>query len=408
MALTAVQVKQAKPKGKAYKLFDEKGLYLLVNPNGSKYWRHKFRFGGKEKVLALGVFPEVSLAEAREGRDEARRDLRNGIDPSQKRRSEKLAAAHAGGSDFSSIAREWFETRLADKSESHRSRAWGILSKNLFPKIGHRPVGDIDAQELLLALRAIESRGAIDLAHRARATAGQVFRYAIATGRASRDPSSDLRGALKSRNPKHFAAITDPKELGKLLIAIDSYSGGPVVKTALKLSALLFQRPGEIRSMRWEDINWDEYRWEIPGSKMKSGRDHIVPLPTQALELLAELQRVTGRTEFVFPSERSTKRPLSENGVRVALRTMGYSNEQMTAHGFRATARTLLDEVLGYRVDYIEHQLAHAVKDATGRAYNRTSHLKERATMVQEWADYLDNLKAQAKTETVITACFGR
>ena len=283
------------------------------------------------------------------------------------------------------------------KSNSYHDRTLRILEKDLFPYLGARPIAQITAPELLAVLRRIENRGAVDIAHRAKQTSGLIFRYAIATGRAERDPSRDITGALRNRRKIHHAAITDPKEVGKLLVAIDGYTGTPVVKTALKLSPLLFQRPGEIRHMEWSEINWEQRRWEIPAEKMKMRVDHIVPLCQQALDLLTELQRLTGRGKYVFPSARGASRPLSENGVRVALRTIGYANEQMTPHGFRAMARTILDEVLNYRVDWIEHQLAHAVKDPTGRAYNRTAHLEGRTKMMQAWADYLDSLKDEAR-----------
>jgi integrase len=267
--------------------------------------------------------------------------------------------------------------------------------------LGNRPISQITSAELLLALRKVEERGAIDMAHRAKQTAGQVFRYAVATGRAERDPSGDLRGALKTKTKKHYAAITDPAEVARLLLAIDAFQGTSTVKAALQLSPLLFQRPGEIRGMEWAEINWEEERWEIPADKMKIRQPHIVPLCTQSIDLLKGLHRLTGRGRYVFPSARGASRCLSENGVRSALRTMGYDNDTMTPHGFRAMARTIMDEVLNYRVDWIEQQLAHAVRDANGRAYNRTAHLPQRKDMMQGWADYLDNLKAQATAGNV-------
>lgn len=407
MPLTATAAKEAKPKEKPYKLSDEKGMFLLVNPNGSKYWRLKYRFGGKEKTLALGVYPEVSLAEARGRRSKARALLRDDIDPCAAKRLKRVHQFEDAANNFRQLATEWFETRLADKSESYRDRSWGLLKNDLFPPLGDRPISQITAPELLMALRKIESRGAVDIAHRAKQTAGQVFRYAIATGRAERDPSADLKGALRSRTKKHYPAITEPKAVAKLLIAMDGYEGGPVVKIALQLSPLLFQRPGEIRSMEWAEINWEAEQWELPAEKMKMGQAHIVPLSSQALALLREIERHTAhRGKYVFPSQRGASRPLSDNGVRTALRTLGYDNDTMTPHGFRAMARTVLDEVLNYRVEYIEHQLAHAVRDANGRAYNRTSHLKERKVMMQGWADYLDNLKKQANAGNVVTAQF--
>ena len=408
MKLKAAEIKAAKPREKPYKLADGKGMFLLVNPNGSKYWRLKYRYGGKEKLLALGVYPERSLADAREDRDEARRKLAKGVDPGVTKRLKKLADKYEGENTFKAVADEWFENKMGEKSDSYRDRTMRLLKNDLYPSLGHRPVNQIDPPELLAALRKVESRGAVDMAHRAKQTAGQIFRYAISTVRADRDPSADLKGALKSRTKKHYPAITDPEEVGRLLIAIDAFQGTPVVKTALQLSPLLFQRPGEVRAMKWSEINWDTSQWELPPEKMKMRQPHIVPLSKQALTLVRFIEQHTAhRGEYVFPSHRGASRPLSDNGLRTALRTMGYDNDTMTPHGFRAMARTILDEVLKWRVDYIEHQLAHAVKDANGRAYNRTAHLAERRTMMQAWADYLDGLRAQSVAGNVVTAEFG-
>jgi integrase len=292
---------------------------------------------------------------------------------------------------------------MTGKSDRHRKRAMHILKADLFPYIGNRPVSEIKAQELLSALRKIESRGAFDIARRARTTAGQIFRYAISSGLCENDISAGLRDALKEKpSVVHRAAITDSVEFGNLLNAIYTYQGTPTVCAALKLSALLFQRPGEIRHMEWSEIDWENEVWSIPAEKMKMDRDHIVPLSSQSLTVLTELHPLTGSGRYVFPSQRGPSRPLSDNGVRTALRTMGYDNQTMSAHGFRASARTLLDEALHIRVDYIEHQLAHAVKDPTGRAYNRTKFLKERKHMMQKWADYADSLRAQNQSENVI------
>lgn len=393
MPLSATAVKQAKPKEKDYKLSDEKGLFLLIKRNGSKYWRQKYRYGGKEKLLALGVYPDVSLKDARDRRDDARKLLSNDIDPSDIKRAKKISGGETAANSFEVVAKEWFETRMRDKSKSHQDRTWRALEKDLFPSLRNRAVASITAPDLLAALRKIERRGAIETAHRAKQVAGQIFRFAIVTGRAERDPSQDLTGALKSPVEKHHAAITSPADAGKLMLAIDAFQGTATVKAALQLSPLLFCRPGELRHMEWAEINWEEKRWEIPAEKMKMKQPHIVPLSKQALTILEEHQRLSGRGRYVFPSARGASRPLSENGVRTALRTMGYDNDTMTPHGFRAMARTLLDEVLGYRVDWIEQQLAHAVKDALGRAYNRTTHLKDRRNMMQGWADYLETLK---------------
>ncbi len=404
MPLMATQVKQAKPKEKPYKLADGGGLYLLVNPKGARYWRYKYRYAGKEKTLALGVYPEVSLKEARDAHQEARKALRRGIDPGEQRKIDRLTRHLAAAESFEAVGREWFSRVMSEKSQSYRERTGRILEKDLYPVLGNRPIAAITAPELLAALQRIESRGANDIAHRAKQTAGQVFRYAVASGRAERDPSGDLKGALKPRRKKHYAAITDPVEVGRLLVAMEGFQGTPVVKTALLLSPLLFQRPGELRAMEWSEIKWETSQWEIPGHKMKMGQPHVVPLSTQAVALLEELQSLTGRGRYVFPSARGASRCLSENGVRSALRTIGYDNDTMTPHGFRAMARTILDEVLGYRVDWIEHQLAHAVRDANGRAYNRTSHLEGRTEMMQGWAKYLDELKERSQVRKAITA----
>lgn len=409
MALTASEVKQAKPKEKPYKLGDGGGLYLLVQPKGARYWRYKYRYGGKEKTLALGVYPEVTLKAARQSHHKARQRLAEGVDPAALRKVEKLSRHLAAAESFQAVAQEWIDVRLRNKAEATRKRNVSILANYLTPWLGSRPIAEVSPQELLAALRRAETKGTLDSAHRARQIAGQVFRYAVATGRAPRDPSVDLKGALTPRTKNHRAAITDPTELGRLLVAMDGFHGTPVVKAALILSPLLFQRPGELRAMEWSEIAWEAKQWEIPAEKMKMRQPHIVPLSRQALTVLRELQPFTeSRGPFVFPSARGASRCLSDNAVRVALRTMGYGKDQITPHGFRATARTLLDEELGYRLEWIEHQLAHAVKDANGRAYNRTSHLKDRAVMMQGWADYLDNLKAQAEAGNVITARFGK
>ena len=389
--LTAAFVKQAKPRDKAFSLVDGGGLYLLVKQAG-KYWRYNYRYCGKQKTLSLGVYPDISLAEARKRHQTAREELTNGIDPSEIRKVQKITKSLANKDDFESVAREWFNQKLLDKSDSHKVRTTRILEKDLFPSIGGRPISRITAPELLAVLRKIEAR-TVDIAHRAKQVASAVFRYAVTTGRAEGDPSRDLAGALKGKSKTHHAAITDPEELGRLLLAMDGYQGSLVVTTALQLSALLFQRPGEIRHMEWLEINWGKNLWEIPASKMKMKVDHLVPLSRQARELLTQIHKLTGRGKYVFHSARGVTRPLSENGVRTALRSLEFDNDTMTPHGFRATARTILDEELKCRVDYIEHQLAHAVRDANGRAYNRTTHLDGRREMMQQWADYLDDLR---------------
>ena len=407
MPLTDKQAKQAKPKDKAYRLTDGEGMYLEVTKTGAKYWRLKYRYGGKEKRLAIGVYPEVSLKQARVKRSEARAQLKDGIDPSTQQRLDKIIKKQAGQNSFELVALEWLDKERSRWSASHIQRTTRLLKKDLLPYIGNRPLKEVTPPELLMVIRRVESRGAIETAHRVKQVAGQVFRYGVATGRAERDPTPDLVGALANRVTKHLAAITEPKQVGGLLVAIDGYEGTATVKAALRISPMLLSRPGEIRHMEWSEINWDSQQWEIAPGKMKMKAAHIVPLSKQALEILTEQHKLTGRGRYVFPSPRGASRPLSENGVRTALRNLGYDNETMTPHGFRAMARTLLDEVLGYRIEWIECQLAHAVKDANGRAYNRTTYLKQRKEMMQKWSDYLDNLRTEKLAGNVIAGNFG-
>ena len=388
--LTATAVTQAKPKPKPYSLSDGGGMYLLVNAT-AKYWRYDYRFAGKRKTLALGVYPATSLKQAREKHQRARENLANGIDPSAHKKATSAATHAALANSFELLAIEWSKTR-SKKSESTEKRQNALLEKDLLPHLGNRPIADIKAPELLKTLRKIESRGAIETAHRAKRLAGQIFRYAVATGRAEQDPSVDLKDALTQPTRTHFNSITEPAEVGPLIAAINNYQATPTVMSALRLSPLLFCRPGELRHLEWSEVNFAETRIELPAAKMKIKEPHIIPLASQAIAILEELQPITGRGKYVFPSARGASRPLSENGVRTALRTLGYTNDQISPHGFRAMARTILDEILNFPVDWIEHQLAHAVKDANGRAYNRTKHLPQRRTMMQTWADYLDGL----------------
>ncbi len=395
MPLSELQIKKAKPLEKPYKLSDGRGMFLLINPNGSKLWRCKYRFNGKEKTYSIGPYPEISLKIAREKREEARRLLSEGVDPSFQKQLEKSASQLAASNTFEMVGREWLEKESHIWSKSHFVRVERYLEKDLFPFIGKRAVSEISAPELLEVLRKVEARKAIETAHRVKQTAGMVFRYAIVTGRAERDPSADLKGALKKPIKTNYSAITDVDKVGPLLRMLDGYDGTIVVKTALKLSPLLFLRPGELRRLEWSEINFERSRIEIPGSKMKGKRDHIVPLSKQAKDLLKDLNEHTGMRQYVFPGERSPRLPMSEEAVRAALRRMGISKDEMTGHGFRAMARTLLDEELEFKVEWIEQQLAHAVKDLTGTAYNRTKHLKQRTEMMQVWADYLDSLKVR-------------
>jgi integrase len=396
MATTDTKIRNAKPKDKQFKLFDTDGLFLLVSPAGGKWWRFKYRFGGKEKLISLGTYPEVSLSQARARRDAARKQVADGIDPSLARKALK-AAKTQDANTFEVVAREWHTKFTPSWTPGHAATIVRRLELNVFPWIGARPIIHIKAPELLMVLRRIESRGALETAHRVKIICGQVFRYAVATGRAERDPSADLRGALPPVKPKHLSAITDPEKVAGLLRAIDDYVGSFVTKCALKLAPLLFVRPGELRQMEWSEIDLDAAEWNIPAEKMKNRQPHLVPLARQSVEVLRELYPLTGTGRYVFPSARTPRRPMSNNAVLAALRRMGFEKDEMSGHGFRAMARTILDEVLQIRPDFIEHQLAHAVRDPLGRAYNRTTHLPERRKMMQNWADYLDGLKAGAK-----------
>jgi integrase len=388
--LTATAVKQAKSTSKAYKIWDGGSLYLLVKPQG-KYWRFNYRFAGKRNTLALGIYPDISLKAARDKHKEARENLANGIDPNVAKQGQKAADQGALANSFEVIALEWLQKRGA-KSEGGDKRLNRLLQKDLFPYIGKRPISKITSPDLLKALRRIESRGAVNTAHRAKQAAGMVFRYAVATGRAERDPSVDLKDALAQPKQTHFKSLTEPNDVAPLMVAIRHYQGTSTVMAALKLSPLLFCRPGELRHLEWIEVKFKQTRIELPAEKMKMQEPHIIPLSTQAMEILQELQPITGRGKYVFPSARGPSRPLSDNGVRTALRTLGYTNEQISPHGFRAMARTILDEVLNFPLDWIEHQLAHAVRDPNGRAYNRTKHITQRQQMMQTWADYLDGL----------------
>jgi integrase len=385
-----ITFRNAKPEAKAYKISDEKGLFMHVTPQGNKYWRLKYRFGGKEKLLALGVYDDVTLAKAREKRDEARKLLADGIDPSEHKKVMKQVAEERSANSFEVVAREWFVKYSSNWVKSHADKIMQRFVRDIFPWIGNKPITEVTPPVLLSVIRRIEERGSLETAHRALSNCGQVFRYAIATGRAERDSSQDLKGALPPVKTKHFAAQTDPKRFGELLRAIEDYQGSLIVRCALRLAPLLFVRPGELRHAKWEDIDFDLAQWSYIVTKTET--PHIVPLATQAIAILKELHPLTGNGIYVFPSARGGARPMSDNAILAALRRLGISKEEATGHGFRATARTLLDEVLGVRPDLIEHQLAHAVRDPNGRAYNRTAHLSERRKMMQNWADYLEKL----------------
>lgn len=397
MPLSDTAIRNAKALDKPVKLTDSQGLFLLVKPSTAKegkpgkWWRFRYRFDGKEKMLSLGTYPDVSLKEAREKRDEARKLLSQGVDPSARRKAvdEFQATDHS----FENVAREWFKLKSPEWADSHAKRIIARLEKFAFPWIGVTACQDLTAPEILSVLRRVESRGAIETAHRILQSCSQILRYAVITGRADRDVSVDLHGALATPKVKHFPALLEKDKVAGLLRAIDSYTGGVIVTSALKLAPMLFVRPGELRQMEWKDVDLEAAQWRFIASKTKE--PHIVPLATQALAILQEIKPITGRGRYVFPSSRvkDGSRPMSEVALLAALRRMGIEKDEQTVHGFRALARTVLDEDLGYRVDLIEQQLAHTVKDPLGRAYNRTKHLTERIKMMQDWANYLEKIK---------------
>lgn len=389
--LTDTKLRTLKPKAKLYRVADANGLAIEVSTTGAKLWRYRYRYLGKASMAALGEYPAVSLADARAERDRLRAMLQGGANPANVLRTEREAKAEHAANTFGAVADEWLAKRAREGlSPGTVQRERRLIGRDL-AGIGDLPVADVTAPALLTCLRKTEQRGVVETAHRARTLAGQVFRYAIATGRASRNPAVDLVGALEQPQTRHFASVTDPARIGELLRALHTYAGSPVTVAALKLAPLVFVRPGELRQAKWADINLDAAEWRFTASK--TGTPHIVPLSTQAVEILRDLHPLTKRSEFVFPGVRGASRPMSKNTVNAALRYMGYDRETITGHGFRAMARTVLDEVLGFRPDYIEHQLAHAVRDPLGRAYNRTMHLTERKKMMQAWADYLDTLR---------------
>lgn len=369
---------------------------MQITPTGGKLWKLKYRFAGKEKKLSFGAYPSISLSDAREKRENAKKQLAQNIDPGAVKKAKREASLQ-DTETFEVIAREWHNRFSSSWTGGHAKTILKRLERDVFPWLGNRPISDIKAPELLTTLRRVESRGAVESAHRIRTVCGQVFRYAVSTGRAERDPATDLKGALQPVTKKHLAAITDPKEVAGLLRSIDDYKGHFIIKSALKLAPLLFARPGELRQMEWAEIDFETAEWNLPAEKMKMKQPHLVPLCKQAISILKEVHPFTHTSPYVFPSPRTNSRPMSNNAILSALRRMGYKKEEMTGHGFRAMARTILDEVLQVRPDFIEHQLAHAVRDPNGRAYNRTAHIKERKKMMQQWADYLDGIKAGAK-----------
>jgi integrase len=394
MPLSDVAIRKAKPAAKPVKLADGSGLYLLLNPTGSKLWRWKYRVAGKEKLLALGAYPDVSLVDARNACTDARRLLAKGIDPSAVRKEAKQARAEAAAvaaDTFEAVAREWMERQ--DVAEVTASKTRWLLEGFLFPEIGPRPIAEITPRELLVALRKIEESGKLETARRAKIKAGQVFRYAVLEGKAEADPTATLRGALKAPRNRHHAAITDPTKMGELLRAIEGFSGQPATHAALRLAPLVFVRPGELRQAEWAEFDLDGALWRIPAERMKMKAAHLVPLSAQAVEILRELQPLTGAGRYVFPSLRGGARPMSENTVNAALRRLGYSGDEMTGHGFRSMAATRLNE-MGWNPDAIERQLAHAESNKVREAYTHAAqYLEERTRMMQTWADYLDGLR---------------
>ena len=395
MSLTDTAVRNAKPGAKPIKLFDERGLFLIVTPSGGKWWRLKYRFDNKEKLLSLGVYPDVSLKAARKRRDELRTLLANGIDPGVHRKVMEAAHTDRAANSFEIIAREWFAKHSPNWAPSHSDKIIKRLERDIFPWIGGRPIAEINAQEILVSLRRVEARGALETAHRAQQNCGQVFRYAVATGRALRDPCGDLRGALPPVKGEHFAAITEPAAVGELLRAIDGFRGTFIVQCALRLAPLFFVRPGELRKAEWAHVDLDNAEWRYIASKTKA--EHLVPLASQAVAILRELHAQTGHGRYVFPG-RDPNKPMSEAAVNAALRRLGYDTKtEITGHGFRAMARTILHEAIGIAPEIIEHQLAHRVPDSLGTAYNRTKFIKERCVMMQQWADYLEGLAKGGK-----------
>ena len=412
MPLTDTAIRKATPGPKTRKLSDGKGLYLELSPAGGRWWRLKYRIAGVEKRISLGTYPETSLKAAREKTEEARALIAQGIDPSQARKAAKQEAAHqdeqaqreAQGlplhGSFESVAREWFDTRKDEWATTYAKKIFRRLEADVFPWLGKLPVPNITPPMVLDMLRKAENRGAIETAHRVLETCGQVFRFAVATGRIESNPARDLKDALRKPMVQHFAAITDPKRFGELLRAIDSYRGTPVVCAALRLLPLMLLRPGELRQAHWDELDLPAAIWTVPAARMKRekvgkiyGKPHIVPLPRQAVAIFEALKPLTEHSPYVFRGERSANRPMSDAAINAALRTLGFSSDEVTGHGFRASARTMIVERLGIAESVVEAQLAHSVRDSLGRAYNRTEFIQERVRMMQQWADYLETLR---------------
>lgn len=414
MKLTDIALRCLKPAERPFKVFDGGGLYLMVNPDGSRWWRFKYRYGGKEKLIAFGTYPEVKLKEARDRRDRARGQLRDGIDPSAARKAEKAARIDSDSGSFEIVAREWYVKQSAHWVEDGGQRILRRLERYVFPRVGARAVRDLAAPDLLDVLQRIEAKGHPETAHRVRQYLGAIFRYAIATHRATHDPTSALKGALAPVADRHFASITDPRKVGGLLRAIRGYTGSDIVRCALRILPLVFVRPGELRGARWDEFAFyiagqDQVQsaelpeWRVPAARMKMREQHIVPLSNQAVTVLRELHTFTGPEGYLFPSVRSKARSMSENTINSALRAMGYARDQMSGHGFRHMASTLLHE-RGYRSEWIERQLGHGDRNAIRARYNFAEYLPERRCMMQEWADYLDSLAQGAEIASIRAA----
>jgi len=394
--LTERTIQNEKPSpGKLVRLFDIDGLYLEIPDSGHKRWRIKYRFQGKENRLSLGTYPKVSLKEARNKRNALRGLIDQGIDPSAVRKAEKDARDALNSEGFEAVAREWFTKFSPRWARSHADKIIRRLERDVFPWVGNRPIREITAPEMLAVARRIEDRGVLETAHRALQSCGRVFRYAVATGKAERNPVGDLKGALPPPIERHHSSITEPKAVGALLRAVSGYQGSHITRCALKLAPLVFVRPGELRRAEWAEVDFEKAEWRIPAEKMKSRAMHIVPLSRQAVDVLRELQPLTGTGRYLFPGLRSASRPMSENTVNGALRRLGYSKKEMTGHGFRSMASTILNEQ-GWHRDAIERQLAHGERDPVRAAYNYAEHLPERRRMMQAWADYLDKLRVAA------------
>lgn len=411
--LTDTKLKSLVAKEKAYKVSDAGGLYIQVKPNGGKYWRMKYRFMGKEKLLAVGVYPNVTLAAARKARDSAKELLTNGVDPALHKQQQRDHRHTEIANSFGSIAIEWHSKQATKWAAVTAQRQLALLDNDILPYLGKRPVTDLKTFELVGCLNRIVDRGALETAHKARQVLNQVCRYAKQTGRLEHNPASDLAGAIPPKQTNHMAAITEPAPFGRLLVDIDRYQGTQIIRIALALAPLVFQRPGELCAMEWSEVDLEQALWIIPLEKKKERNktegDHIVPLSAQALALLKDIHPLTGHGRYVFPNQRNYDAPIRTESLNKALRLIGYdTRHQQCIHGFRACARTMLDEQLQLRIEWIEHQLAHKVRDALGNAYNRTKHLPERINMMQRWADYLDSLKKQTLAGNVVTASFCR